>query len=113
MQGVLSLISLLADRSGKDAGDLLEEIFQSLKQDINKEFLANVVRSNIVKKPQPGPLELLNDSEAQAYPNLHFINQLEQHINKALGIIPALERPLTVRTPESQNILGHVDVRFL
>jgi hypothetical protein len=27
LKGVLNLISLLADRSGKDAGDLLEEIF--------------------------------------------------------------------------------------
>lgn len=77
MQGVLKLISLLADRSGKDAGDLLEEIFQSLKQDINKDFLANVVRSNIVNKPHAGPLDQLSDEEAQVYPNLHFFNQLE------------------------------------
>ena len=60
---------------------MLEEIFQSLKQDMNKEFLANIIRSNLVKKPQPDPLELLNDKEAQVYPNLHFLNQLEQHIN--------------------------------
>lgn len=105
---IYAVAELAARQSNSNPEQIVDKLLNFLNQGgHSRELLKNLLQSNTQTE------ETISDE----FPNLQFLQAMEGHVRKAMGVDDVFGRAVVINNKEaimaSKGMLGHVDTRFV